>query len=249
MVSPQLGGAGRLWGAAKSILRKLWFVEGSARRSIMGPYRGLTFEISPQMHSRMIVFYDAYEHEVSRLLDELARPGMVVYVCGAHVGIHALHLGKRIAPDGIVYAFEPWPPNFDVLVRNIQSNAHRTARIVPVPLAVGAVTRPCELTAGHTDGTHHVTQEREQPTLAVEMTTLDDFHEQSGQPPALMVVDVEGEELNVLRGAARLLKAHPAYLIIEHHGAERKAEVSATLADAGYKVRSVGQRHLFAQPA
>ena len=49
--------------------------------------------------------------------------GMVVLDIGAHVGIHALLAGRRVGPDGRVFAFEPAPRTADLLDRHIRWNA------------------------------------------------------------------------------------------------------------------------------
>lgn len=37
---------------------------------------------------------------------------MVVYDVGAHVGFYTLLFSRAVGPDGMVYAFEPFPDNF-----------------------------------------------------------------------------------------------------------------------------------------
>ena len=228
------------------LARKVWFRQGTTRTCFMGPYAGLAFEIGPQMLPRLIVFCDAYEPEVTALLEQVLRPGMVAYDVGAHVGIHALYMAKLLRPHGIVYAFEPWRANYECLVRNVARNQRRVAEIVPVPSAVVAHGGVVRLTPGVGDGQHHVSLNGEWGEDVVG-TTLDRFWAQTRTPPTLLLVDVEGQELNVMRGAEELLsKCHPK-LILEHHGRGRCAELEAWLAARGYTVHELGPRHLYAE--
>jgi predicted O-methyltransferase YrrM len=136
---------------AKGLARTVWFRDGTRRRCLAGPYAGLVFEIGPQMQMRMIVFYAAYEPEVSELLRRIVRPGMVLYDVGAHVGIHALYMAKLLKRSGSVYAFEAWPENYAVLERNIAHNPG-LAEIVPLLGAVGDRDGIASVSRGANDG-------------------------------------------------------------------------------------------------
>lgn len=63
-----------------------------------------------------------YEPAVHQILDEVVGEGMVVLDIGAHVGLHALLAGRRVGPDGRVFAFEPAPQTADLLERHIHWN-------------------------------------------------------------------------------------------------------------------------------
>jgi len=212
-----------------------------------GLYAGLVLEIGPQMSSRMIVFYDAYEPEVSELLKRIVRPGMVVYDVGAHVGIHALYMAKQLKRQGVVYAFEAWPDNYAVLERNVARNRGRVAEIVPVLGAVGDHGGVAGVSRGASDGQHHLTQTGERVDHEVQSITLDGFCRDHEQQPAVILMDVEGRELDALRGAKQLLENYHPKLILEHHGPERAARLVDWLFSMHYQVERLGGRHLYAE--
>ena len=68
---------------------------------------------------------DRYEPETTGLLQRVIEPGMVVVDVGAHVGYYALLAAKRVGPQGKVYAFEPDPTNYALLLKNIELNGYR----------------------------------------------------------------------------------------------------------------------------
>ena len=80
-------------------------------------------------------------------------------------------------------------------------------------------------------------------TFAVEMTTLDAELDRLGAP-GVVKIDVEGFELEVLRGAARLLGEHRPLLLLEMHldilerRGIRPAEVVELLRGHGYRFES-----------
>jgi len=212
----------------------------------MGPYAGLTFEISPQLNSRMVVFYGAFEREVTSLLARVLRPGMVVFDVGAHIGIHALYIAKLLK-HGLVYAFEPCPENFLILEKNVRHNRGVIAKVIPLRRAVGASSGVARFALGPTDGTHHLAAVNDDATLQVQITTLDDFCLDTQQRPDLILVDIEGEEMSLLKGATRLITECKPKLILEHHGPDRQAQISSYLKSLGYRVEASGSRHIYAE--
>src|SRR5690606_35486244 len=63
-----------------------------------------------------------YERAEFEALEPRVRPGMVVADIGANVGLHAVFFGRRVAPGGRVFAFEPEPSNYQYLRGNIERN-------------------------------------------------------------------------------------------------------------------------------
>ena len=87
--------------ASKAVARLLWFRQGQIRQTLARPYRGLRFEIAPQIHaSRMHVFFRANEPEVTATLRRLMIAPMVVFDVGAHVG--RLSLSKEHPTERII---------------------------------------------------------------------------------------------------------------------------------------------------
>ena len=64
----------------------------------------------------------AYDRGTMLIVRRLVKPGHHCLDIGANVGAVSLAMAKRVAPTGRVYAFEPGPPFFDRLVRNVSSN-------------------------------------------------------------------------------------------------------------------------------
>ena len=248
-----MAGQGRLHrsgtaGMAKAIFRKFWFRGGKVRSALAGPYRGLRFDISPQIfNSRLYIFFRAYEPEVSDALRRLLAGNMIVFDVGAHVGVHAIYAARLLRKGGTVFAFEPWPENFAGLTKNIALNRKRTCPIEARQMAVGDHEGVSQMVEGPTDGTHHLEANATKSTHAVELTTIDAEAERNGKAPDLILVDVEGAEMNVLEGALRVIeRRHPA-LILEHHGSANRRKLADWLVNRGYRVEDLGPRHILAE--
>jgi FkbM family methyltransferase len=229
----------------QAALAAVWLREGTVRRSWFGPYRGLKFALVGPGFGRLGVFYRAYEQSVTEWLKAIVQPGMTVYVVGAHVGIHVLYIANLLKGQGKVYAFEGWPENFAVLKQNIQLNPQLGAEIVPVQECVARESGSSIMARGGSDGKHHIADVNagEAETLEVPATSLDDFWSKTGACPDLILIDIEGYELDALHGAEKLVRACKPHLILEHH--ERADALRAWLAAHDYPIQRHDKRHLF----
>jgi FkbM family methyltransferase len=150
--------------------------------------------------------------EMRFVRDHLVRPGRRVIEIGSHHGFTTLMLANWVGSTGQVYACEPVPGNIAVLRQNLTLNRIRNVTIAPVALGprAGKVSFFDETNGSVKTG------RAGKPAIEVEMMTLDEFCQARGFWPDLIKMDVEGFELDILSGAARVLQQRPA-LHIEIH--------------------------------
>jgi FkbM family methyltransferase len=155
-----------------------------------------------------------------RVYLSFVRPGDIALDVGANVGAHAVFLSHLTGRRGRVLAFEPLPANLEVLNETIRRRA-RYRNITVFAVAVGNCdshegTATMKIpgldltqaslalqTTGSWEGDATVRE------VAVPVTCLDASEEvQSLDHIELVKIDVEGGELDVLRGASRTLARH-----------------------------------------
>lgn len=229
----------------QSVLSSVWLREGTARRSWFGPYRGLVFGLRGAGATRRGVFYRAYEQNVTDWLGRAVKPGMTVYVIGAHVGIHVLYIAKLLQGRGRVYAFEGWPENYDILQWNIRLNPQLGAEIVAIKQCIARQSGTIQMAKGSADGKHHIARggEPDGEQIEAQATSLDDFWSQHPDCPDLILIDIEGYELDALQGGGRLFQACKPRLALEHH--DRADDLLRWLEEYGYAVQTHDKRHIF----
>lgn len=203
----------------------------------------------------------SYEPHVMRALQRLVGRDAVVFDVGANIGVFALVM-SRLAPRGKVFAFEPATENFDYLQQNLVANG--AANVVAERCAVydesGTVPfvfSPASPSGSFVSpGTGHAGES--QP---VEAVSLDDYVERRGLARVdLIMVDAEGAEMAVLRGAVRTLARFRPALLVEVNpvslrrfggasfrelvGVLRQGRALFSITEAGLPARIATDRHL-----
>jgi FkbM family methyltransferase len=180
------------------------------------------------------------EPAMQRAIADALAPGAVFYDIGACVGFFSVIGARLVGPTGAVYAFEPVPANVAALRHNAALNGFAHLEVFDAAVSsrsgdsglqlVGNSTGAKLLEAGEDD--------RSAGTIAVRTVTIDELVA-SGRtrPPTALKVDVEGAELEVMRGAAETLRAHRPTIICEMHG--KNAEYVALMAGFGYAVTTL----------
>jgi FkbM family methyltransferase len=155
----------------------------------------------------------SWEPGETAFLQATLRPGMTVLDIGAHVGWFTLLAARLVGHRGLVFAFEPHPRNFDLLLANVWRNS--LANVVCFPWAVGDHAGFGELHAGDTNtGDNRLyASDEERETIPVRIAALDSIG--ALRPPLDVVkIDVQGAEGAVVRGMRNLLAASPDVVVV-----------------------------------
>ena len=159
----------------------------------------------------------------------------VVFDVGANQGQYAIPAGLRVGPAGRVYAFEPAPAALDILFRQIALNDLSDV-VLPVSSLVSdkaavAVDFHVGTTAvGWSSAAYQPVGTRR---LLAPAISLDEFAESRQQAPQTIKIDVEGLEIDVLKGAEGLLRKHSPRVFCAVHPEFllKQGKSSATLLD------------------
>jgi FkbM family methyltransferase len=147
----------------------------------------------------------------------LCADGGTILEIGANTGTETVSLATIVGQKGRVYAFEPEPSIFDALEANVRLNKFQNVRLFR--LAIGdrrgaACFSPAA--RANNSGQGFLDLGRGENSFDVPVATLDDEGATMETPRAdLVIVDVEGHEIAVLRGARKYLRKHRPTLVLE----------------------------------
>ena len=200
-----------------------------------------------------------------RVIDHLRsflQPGDVVLDIGAHSGDTAVPLALAVGPAGRVFAVEPNPYVFPVLVANSRLNRDKTA-IVPLNFAVAAVAGPIEFSysdAGFCNGGEHQGISRWRHAHPFRLTVAGEdleTHLSVHYPDTrgrvrFVKVDAEGADLAVLQSLAGLIERERPFIRAEVHKLmppASRVELAAWLTARGYRLyRVADEAHYQGEP-
>lgn len=157
-------------------------------------------------------WFRAYERRELRFIHTVLHPGDCFVDVGANVGVLTLEAAAAVGQRGRVIAVEPVPANVVRLRRNV---ALQRCCVVVVETAVGASAGTLRLGIADTQreignsGSYSSSTEGH-TSVEVPVVRLDDLIEReldAGERIALVKIDVEGMEADVLRGGAAALSS------------------------------------------
>ena len=172
--------------------------------------------------------------EMIFLRDSLVRPGDVVLDCGAHHGFLTILLAGWAGAGGRVVAFEASPSSARILRENVARNGLED-RVTVEAKAVGAAAGTLRMS----EESNAIALTGRRPAgVAVPVVPLDDY---AALRPTLIKLDVEGFEIEVLRGARQVLEGVPKLAIevhveMIHRRGQRAQELLELLRPGAYEL-------------
>lgn len=186
-----------------------------------------------------------YELPERLFIERFVRPGMTFLDVGAHNGYYSLLASRRVGPAGRVVAFEPSPRERRRLRWNLALNRCRNVAVEPCALGAGGGSASLFVVRGRETGFNSLRPPAlDQPTrqVRVAVDSLDRCAERLGLSAVHFVkLDVEGAELDALRGAEGTLRRFSPAVMCELTDARtepwgyRGVDIHDFLAGLGYR--------------
>ena len=172
-----------------------------------------------------------YEEGFLQHVRSLGRTGVYVDV-GAHLGTATVWFGA-LCPSTMVHAIEPVARYVDVLRRNVRANGlEHKVKIHQLGVGQKAGTATNHLTGEHQVGFDGIRSRDEAVDETFPVVRLDDL---VTKPVAVLKIDVEGMEAEVLRGATRILDWSRPVVFAEAWDQRQAHELELLLRDFGYR--------------
>ncbi len=197
--------------------------------------------VEGEMVSDEIASYGVFEPALTEAFIRLSKTGDVVVDIGMHLGYYTTLFALLVGESGQVHAFEPTPSTREIARHNTDGFRQVTVHPFAVWSSVQTITFRDygprwmafnSLTKGKIS---------EEPvparSIEVQTTTLDQFRRSIGQRVAVLKIDAESAEREILAGASHLLATDQPIISVEvgdNPESKESARLVRDLTEAGY---------------
>lgn len=155
-----------------------------------------------------------YEKGTIQLLGDFLKKGSVFMDIGANIGLMSTIASKIVGEKGHVYAVEANPKTIEVLRHNCAINLCENIEILSIALASEKGSAILYENWNVNRGGASLISQGDEHGITVSKERLDDLFSPDS-PVHLVKIDVEGFELEVLKGGVEWLKTQQPVFIIE----------------------------------
>ena len=194
---------------------------------------------------------DKQEERYFKLIRSYISSKSIVFDIGANIGGWSERIAPIIGKEGTLFAFEPIPESYEILVKKMRDfnqvqviNKAVSNKNGSNIISFGATSfAPPE--AAIIDTADQFQGKGNLKSMKIETIRLDDFYRNSSsslQPVSFMKIDVEGHELNVVEGAESIIDRFKPTIFMEILREKwvdekpEKSEVAEFLSKKGYKI-------------
>ncbi len=195
-----------------------------------------------------LYFYGTHDERyvVTKLL-KIIKSGDICWDIGANIGFYTCLLASQVKDTGAVIAFEPAARTCGYLQENVFLNEFTNVTIVNKGLADNTEQRHLYYSqAALAEGTASLKYPNGR--TASERVTLDTIDNLIGKLPTpdFIKIDVEGYQLEVLRGGEHFLKTHAPLLMAElkdvgETNRDAFSEIEKYITNLGYSLYEIGK--------
>ncbi|MFD0977936.1 FkbM family methyltransferase [Salinimicrobium gaetbulicola] len=190
--------------------------------------KGLIVKINSGFKLKIFPLYDKgierrlfengiYEKGTLKIFNRIIESGYIIIDAGANIGLMSIHFSRLTGSNGKVFSFEPHPVTFDILKDNI--NINQSTNIYPNQLALGSANKKGEIFERlHINrGAASLVNSDNKNGFPIFIEKLDSYIERKSiKKLNLLKIDVEGYELEVLKGALKSIKKFKPIICLEY---------------------------------
>lgn len=238
-----------------------------ADRTIQHHYTKKPLKLHPFRHKGYWYYGKKREQATMAQFAHLIRPGDHVVEVGGHIGYIGMYFAHLVGDGGLVHVFEPGHNNLPYIRTNLAALPNASLIEKAVGKEAGELVMYVEDLTGQNNSlvpdfaglrVNQANAIRANITKQyVQVTTIDDHVATTGINPALIKIDVEGFEHQVLSGARATLRTCRPAIMVEVQTHHREIETYllalnyALRDDAGNQIHAIpeGTNNIFAIPA
>ncbi|MDY6950128.1 MAG: FkbM family methyltransferase [Thermodesulfobacteriota bacterium] len=184
-----------------------------------------------------------YEKDMREHVD--LRHGVFVDI-GAHIGKYTVRLARKLGDNGQVVAIEPEKNNFNVLKKNVKLNRLSNIHLVNAACSDRDGESPLYVVDQCTT-LHSLYANNGKEQVIVKSLTLDTVLSQLNiERVDLVKIDVEGAEVDVIRGSTKALREYHPKIIFEAWNGKHLQETASMLKPFNYEITPLNDENYLA---
>jgi len=187
-----------------------------------------------------------YEKNETNFVKDSVNKGDIVIDIGANIGYYTLMFAKLVGDTGKIYAFEPDPKNFSILEKNIQVNGYNNIILEKKAVSNKLGKSTFYVSENSAGSSMHKPNNYAVNEIYVDLITLDNYFEVNSITPDFIKIDIEGYELNALKGMESILQSSDKTKIMIEYNPLTKKEFNSDpmdnltfLSELGFKFKDL----------
>ncbi len=195
----------------------------------------ILYNIHDRYIGRSIKLYGEFSEFEVTLFKQICKPGFIVVEVGANIGTHTLALSKMVTNLGKVYAFEPQRIVFQTLCANMALNSIENVEAFCVALSDsnGKLLIP-KIDYNKPNNFGGIELDKFDSGDSVLKTTLDQFLDLKRLN--FLKIDVEGMEIEVIKGASESIKKFKPIMYVENDRVEKSKKLIDLIINLEYEI-------------
>ncbi len=164
--------------------------------------------------SLRLSIHGVYEPCETDFIKKIIKKKDVVVDIGANIGYYTLIFASLVSDKGKVFAFEPDPENFALLIKNIQINGYKN--IISEQKAVSDIDGKVRLFQNNKNKSDHRIYDSNDNRKAIEVdaVNINDYFRDTHFTINLIKIDIQGAEIMALQNIDAILKKNMDIRII-----------------------------------
>jgi FkbM family methyltransferase len=201
-----------------NILRRILIPEPEGELIVRTVY-GYSLHVNPRIDKgveRDLYYYGTYERGILEFMDAFLKNGDMFIDIGANIGLMSIHASYAVGKEGKVYSFEANPETAVILNKNLSLNGISNVDVQQYALgasrSTGRIYSNWHINRG---GASLIQPSVDSNSFEIEINRFDEVMRTKSIPSIKLVkIDVEGFELEVLKGFGEILTRDNAPALI-----------------------------------
>lgn len=180
-------------------------------------YKGVNLSVDIRDYVGHFLYF-GFKDDAHEKLMNLCKPNHTVLDIGTNIGSTLLQFANKIGRNGKVYGFEPDPTNYKACINNISLNDFHNLEVANIGLGdeKGSFNLVVDTETNRGGNRISFDNENQKTSTTIQVERLDDWViNKYINHVDLIKIDVEGFEMNVLKGAEETLKKYKPILFVE----------------------------------